>query len=74
MTAQTSSRTTASQIGRPPSRTEHQAPESPSDYEEEIRLRAYELWAQRGMRDGFDEEDWLDAEKEIIERYGQNAA
>lgn len=48
--------------------------EPPVHSEEEIRLRAYELYEQRGRRDGFAEEDWLDAEKEILARYGKIAA
>jgi Protein of unknown function (DUF2934) len=32
---------------------------------EEIRARAYEVYLQRGRRDGFDLEDWLQAEKEL---------
>jgi hypothetical protein len=58
---------TSTRTGRPGSG-------SSSDYEEDIRFRAYQLWEQRGRRDGFGEEDWLDAEKEIIERYKQGAA
>jgi hypothetical protein len=30
-----------------------------------IATRAYELYAQRGFREGCAEEDWLDAEREI---------
>jgi len=32
---------------------------------EQIRDRAYELYVQRGCRDGFELEDWLDAEFEM---------
>jgi hypothetical protein len=35
------------------------------DLEEVTRLRAYQLWEERGHRDGFAEDDWLDAEKEL---------
>ena len=34
---------------------------------EEIRVRAYETYIQRGRIDGFDLEDWLQAEKELKE-------
>jgi Protein of unknown function (DUF2934) len=34
---------------------------------EEIRARAYEVYVQRGRIDGFDFEDWLQAEKELRE-------
>ncbi len=37
----------------------------------EIRMRAYELYLQRGREDGHDEEDWLRAE---IEMAGQRAS
>jgi Protein of unknown function (DUF2934) len=35
--------------------------------EERIRLRAYELYEQRGRRDGFALDDWLQAETELAE-------
>ena len=38
--------------------------ETPSP-EERIRLRAYELYAERGYQSGSDVEDWLQAEAEI---------
>ena len=31
-----------------------------------IALRAYEIYEARGCADGFDEQDWLQAESEII--------
>lgn len=34
--------------------------------EEYIKLRAYQLWEQRGHQDGHDVEDWLQAETEIF--------
>lgn len=37
----------------------------------EIRMRAYELYLQRGKEDGYDVEDWLRAE---IEMAGQRAS
>jgi len=36
--------------------------------EEEIRLRAYELYEERGRQDGYQEEDWARAETEILSR------
>lgn len=36
---------------------------SPS--EEQIRLRAYELYIERGGGDGNDSDDWLQAEREL---------
>jgi hypothetical protein len=34
---------------------------------EEIRVRAYEIYIERGQRDGEDLENWLQAEKELTE-------
>ena len=34
--------------------------------EHAIRLRAYELWAQRGMAEGDAVQDWLEAEAELV--------
>jgi DNA primase large subunit len=38
--------------------------------DEQIRRRAYELYEQRGMQNGFEVEDWLQAEAEVLD--GQN--
>ena len=46
-------------------------PKSVSNAEEKIRLRAYELYEQRGMIDGHALDDWLQAEGEILGRRGQ---
>jgi Protein of unknown function (DUF2934) len=40
-----------------------------SDVESEIRRRAYELYEQRGYTEGYEKEDWLVAEREIMARY-----
>ena len=37
-----------------------------SDLRDQIRTRAYEIYEQRGRHDGFAEQDWLDAEAEIL--------
>ena len=34
--------------------------------EEEIRIRAYEIYLQRGGQPGYELEDWLQAEREFI--------
>jgi hypothetical protein len=34
-------------------------------YNQEIRLRAYELFEQRGREDGHELDDWLQAEAEL---------
>ncbi len=38
---------------------------------EEIELRAYQLYVERGSAQGNDLEDWLQAESELIEKYGE---
>jgi DUF2934 family protein len=42
--------------------------------EEQIRIRAYELYEARGCEDGHDVEDWLRAEAEISSRAERAAA
>jgi len=43
----------------------------PINLEEEIRRRAYELSAERGFLSGHETDDWLKAESEVKQRYGQ---
>ena len=45
-----------------------------ADREEQIRVRAYELYVARGGEDGHDVEDWLDAEAEVNGRAERAAA
>jgi Protein of unknown function (DUF2934) len=40
---------------------------------EEIELRAYEIYLERGDADGVALEDWLAAEKELSESSGKGA-
>jgi hypothetical protein len=42
---------------------------SPVDLESEIRRRAYELYEQRGCLEGYEKEDWLVAESEVLTRH-----
>jgi outer membrane protein TolC len=37
------------------------------DLEQQIRNRAYQLYEKRGKVDGFDVDDWLDAEAEVLD-------
>ena len=37
--------------------------------EDEIRIRAYELFEQRGRLEGFHDEDWARAEAEVLAKY-----
>jgi hypothetical protein len=41
----------------------------PLNLEEEIRRRAYELFERRGCIPGYENEDWLVAEREVMARY-----
>lgn len=34
-----------------------------------IRVRAYEIFEERGRLDGFDQEDWARAEAEVLARF-----
>jgi hypothetical protein len=46
----------------------------PINLEDEIRRRAYELYQQRGGKSGSEAEDWLAAEREVMQRYHQQSA
>jgi len=55
---------TASSINPDPAQTQDYA-----GIEDEIRVRAYELYEQRGCQHGFHNEDWVRAEIEILAKY-----
>jgi DUF2934 family protein len=40
----------------------------PADLEAKIRERAYQLYQERGSTPGFENEDWLRAEREVLAR------
>jgi hypothetical protein len=44
---------------------ESQRPERPKELKDQIRFRAYEIYQQRGMVDGAELDDWLQAEEEV---------
>jgi DUF2934 family protein len=46
-----------------PMRTELTPPRS---HDDEIARRAFELYCERGRKDGYDLEDWLQAEREVL--------
>ncbi len=46
---------------------------SPS-LEEQISRRAYELYEQRGREHGHDNEDWVKAEREILQKAGDDTS
>ena len=56
-----------------PNETSTRLTKSPPDIQEQIRLRAYALYEQRG-REGFELEDWLQAESELTQRKTKAAA
>ena len=41
---------------------------STANLEEQIRIRAYQLYEERGYTPGHENEDWLVAEREILHR------
>jgi len=43
-----------------------QKPKPSNDAEEKIRLRAYQLYEERGRIDGHASDDWLQAEAEVL--------
>jgi Protein of unknown function (DUF2934) len=47
---------------------------SVAELESQIRIRAYELYKERGYRNGQAEEDWLTAEREVKARYASTSA
>lgn len=54
-----------------PSLSGTQAPTKQPKFEDlhaRITARAYELYLERGCREGCAEQDWLDAEREILNR------
>lgn len=52
---------------RSPLAASPQAIELPEGMREQISKKAFELWQDRGYRDGHDFEDWLDAEAIVME-------
>jgi hypothetical protein len=51
-----------------PIRPSVQTTESGIDLQERIRLRAYQLYKQRGSEHGRDLDDWLQAESEVTQQ------
>jgi hypothetical protein len=43
----------------------NQAPDTPEVSEEKVRIRAYQLYKERGREDGREAKDWLQAEAEM---------
>ena len=57
----------AASVGSP----SHSAKPSEFELYEEIRLRAYELYQERGGQDGSHEDDWRRAEAEVRSRHNK---
>lgn len=45
-----------------------------AELETVIRARAYELYEKRGREDGLAQQDWLQAEAEVLSQHGQRSA
>ncbi len=60
----------------PPKKSPATVTSDPQDIEleDQIRLRAYELYEARGREDGHELEDWLRAKEEIREKEFRTAA
>lgn len=46
----------------------------PGDLQEAIRIRAYQIYEQRGRAGGSEIEDWLQAEAELLDNQGRRRA
>ena len=44
-------------------------PSNSGNYSEEVRHRAYELYVEKGAWSGGDLADWLEAEKQVKDKY-----
>jgi len=49
-------------------------PESTPELLERIRIRAYELFEERGRHEGHEVEDWLQAEAEVLQQTTKTTA
>ncbi|MEI9974653.1 MAG: DUF2934 domain-containing protein [Ignavibacteriota bacterium] len=49
-----------------PKKQQNKRTERPAPTEEQVRKRAYEIYLQRGEQPGSEEEDWLQAEAELL--------
>jgi hypothetical protein len=54
-------------VKSPASTSGNQDPRPTGPSLEEVRLRAYEIYVERGRTDGQDLEDWFQAEKDLTE-------
>jgi len=56
---------TSTDCKQPEPATEEREASLHSTHEKEIRIRAYEIYLQRGGQPGSELEDWLQAEREL---------
>jgi Protein of unknown function (DUF2934) len=56
------------------STVEHSNGKPPAELESVIRARAYELYEKRGRQDGFAQQDWLQAEAEVLSQSERRSA
>jgi len=56
------------------SATKAQTAKPPTDLQEHVRRRAFELYEQRGKQDRHDLDDWLQAESELVQQRAKVAA
>jgi len=56
-------------VGKSSPETEPQIPER-NPTRDEIEVRAYQIYVERGGTDGQHVEDWLQAERELLGKYG----
>jgi hypothetical protein len=59
-------RTAKTQQRAPLPATQKVEPKKPTISEDDVRLRAYELYLQRGTIPGDEVSDWLQAERELL--------
>lgn len=45
---------------------------TPAELESEIRLRAYEIYEQRGYTNGRADQDWFEAEQQILAQHAKH--
>jgi hypothetical protein len=57
-----------------PNPTVTQTTESTLELQQEIRCRAYEIFELRGREEGHDQDDWLQAESEIVHQRAKTVA
>jgi len=62
---------TAASIGSNGNTGSNCSKHSSIEMESEIRRRAYELYVRRGYTDGLHEQDWFEAEREVLSRNSQ---